>query len=36
LIDDVFTTGATLDEAARTLHNAGVKSVSGYMLARSI
>ena len=36
LIDDVFTTGATLDEAARTLHDAGAKSVSGYMLARSI
>ena len=36
LIDDVFTTGATLDEAARTLHDAGAASVSGYMLARSI
>ena len=36
LIDDVFTTGATLNEAARTLLDAGAKSVRGYMLARSI
>ncbi len=36
VIDDVVTTGATLDEAARALICAGAKSVSGYTLARSL
>ncbi len=36
VIDDVVTTGATLDEAARVLIYAGAKSVSGYTLARSL
>ena len=36
LVDDVMTTGSTLDEAARTLRNAGAKAVYGYTLARDI
>lgn len=36
VVDDVVTTGATLDEAAQTLISAGAKSVSGYTLARSL
>ncbi len=36
LVDDVFTTGATLDEAASALLAAGAKSVHVYTLARSI
>lgn len=35
LIDDVFTTGSTLNEAARTLRSAGAGAVYGYTLARS-
>ena len=34
LIDDVITTGATLEEAARTLKQAGAKSVSAAVFAR--
>jgi len=36
LIDDVMTTGATLDECAKTLLAAGAKSVRGFTLARGI
>ena len=36
LIDDVFTTGSTLNEAAKTLRNAGAASVYAYTLARSL
>ncbi|MHB8639358.1 MAG: ComF family protein [Candidatus Acidiferrales bacterium] len=34
LIDDVFTTGATLDACARALKQAGAKSVAGLTVAR--
>ncbi|WP_421780056.1 double zinc ribbon domain-containing protein [Kiloniella litopenaei] len=34
LIDDVYTTGATLDSCARTLKNAGASTVSAVVLAR--
>ncbi len=34
LIDDVATTGATLDDAARALKGAGVKEVIGFVFAR--
>lgn len=33
LIDDVFTSGATMNEAARTLKNAGAKKVIGLVIA---
>lgn len=36
LIDDVITTGATLDEAARMLLDSGASTVVAYTLARSI
>ena len=36
LVDDVLTTGSTLDAAARVLISAGAASVYGYTLARSI
>ncbi|MGB6482139.1 MAG: ComF family protein [Candidatus Acidiferrales bacterium] len=36
LIDDVFTTGATLDACARALQKAGAKSVIGLTVARAI
>lgn len=34
LVDDVFTTGSTLDECARVLKESGVKSVKAFTLAR--
>jgi ComF family protein len=34
LIDDVYTTGSTLNEAAKTLKEAGAKSVWGMVIAR--
>jgi ComF family protein len=34
LVDDVFTSGATMRECARELHKAGIKSVWGLVLAR--
>ena len=36
LIDDVFTTGATLDACARALKKAGAKNVMGLTVARAI
>lgn len=36
LIDDVFTTGSTLDEAARVLCEAGASAVCAYTLAKSL
>jgi competence protein ComFC len=36
LIDDVFTTGATLDACARALKKAGAKSVTGLTVARAM
>lgn len=35
LVDDVFTSGATLNEAARTLKSAGVKKIIALVLARA-
>jgi len=34
LVDDVFTTGSTMQEAAAALKNAGAASVSGFTIAR--
>jgi len=34
LVDDVFTTGATMEECARVLKNAGVKNVFGIAITR--
>jgi ComF family protein len=36
LVDDVFTTGATLDECARVLMRAGARSVDALTLARTV
>lgn len=35
LVDDVFTSGATMDEAARTLKEAGVKKIIALVLAKA-
>lgn len=34
LVDDIFTTGVTINEGAKTLLNAGAKAVYGFTLAR--
>jgi predicted amidophosphoribosyltransferase len=34
LVDDVCTSGASLEECARALHRAGARQVAGYVLAR--
>jgi len=36
LVDDVLTTGATLDACARALREAGAKSVTGLTIARAV
>jgi len=36
VVDDVMTTGATLDEIARTLKRAGAASVTGVIVARTL
>jgi ComF family protein len=36
LVDDVFTTGSTMEECARTLLSAGAASVSALTLARAL
>jgi len=36
LVDDVLTTGATLNELARTLKNAGAERVEAWVIARTV
>ena len=36
VIDDVMTTGATLNELAATLHRAGVKHIQGWTICRTV
>jgi len=35
LVDDVYTTGSTMEEAARVLKEAGAKEVTGIVVARA-
>jgi competence protein ComFC len=35
LVDDVFTTGATMKEAARVLKEAGAKKIVGIVVAKA-
>lgn len=35
LVDDIYTTGATMEEAAKTLKEAGAKEIIGIVLARA-
>ena len=35
IVDDVMTTGATLEELARTLKRAGAREVTAWVLART-
>ncbi|HEY7258482.1 MAG TPA: ComF family protein [Gaiellales bacterium] len=36
IVDDVYTTGATLDACARALRDAGARAVHGFTLARAV
>ena len=36
IVDDVMTTGATLNELAKTLRNCGATKVSGWVIARAL
>ena len=36
LVDDVFTTGATMKECCKVLKQAGIKKVWGFTLARTV
>jgi orotate phosphoribosyltransferase len=36
VVDDVLTTGATLNELARNLKRAGAASVTGWVVARTV
>ena len=36
LVDDVMTTGATLNELAKVLHKQGAKEISNWVIARTL
>jgi predicted amidophosphoribosyltransferase len=36
MVDDVYTTGSTLEECAKTLKKAGAKKVGAFVLAKKI